>query len=179
MVRGLQSYDEDVQQRINRSLRELPPRGSWHAKIWIGRGMFRGNYITEDTKHASHFGLKYLDRATYEIISALRSTFTSVAYLRLISLRYYDFCTFLWDLTGHMVRYCLQGLLQGDVSDVKENNFNNQAYRQEDRCLSHCSVSRELKGLMVVGNDSSFVCDSQDAPLEARSMCKVQNNSSL
>eukprot|EP00984_Skeletonema_dohrnii_P017973 scaffold8291_cov79-Skeletonema_dohrnii-CCMP3373.AAC.2 len=60
-----------------------------------------------------------------------------------------------------MVRYCLQGLLQqGDVSDAKENNFNHQAYQQEDRCLSHCSVSTELKGLMVVGNDSSFVCDS-------------------
>eukprot|EP00984_Skeletonema_dohrnii_P007098 scaffold2555_cov148-Skeletonema_dohrnii-CCMP3373.AAC.2 len=31
--------------QITRSLRELPPRGSWHAKIWIGRGMYRGNYL--------------------------------------------------------------------------------------------------------------------------------------
>eukprot|EP00984_Skeletonema_dohrnii_P013380 scaffold5534_cov86-Skeletonema_dohrnii-CCMP3373.AAC.2 len=31
---------------------------------------------------------------------------------------------FLWDLSGDMVRCCLQGLLQRDVSDTKENNFN-------------------------------------------------------
>jgi len=55
LSRGEERKEEVRRENINRSLRELPPRGSWHAKIWIGRGMYRDNYLYRRHKTASHF----------------------------------------------------------------------------------------------------------------------------
>eukprot|EP00984_Skeletonema_dohrnii_P005862 scaffold2069_cov77-Skeletonema_dohrnii-CCMP3373.AAC.8 len=145
LIVGAEMKRAIVGSRINRSLRELPPRGSWHAKIWIGRGMYRGNYLYRRHKHEPRWiGLPLM--FSCDVIEDMHPS-------SLISQPHLDQPT--TTKSCNMVRNCLQGLLSEDVSDAKRRTI----------------LIIKLTGKKI----DAYHIVLQDAPLEARSMCKVQN----